>query len=227
MQILSEAAEELESGKDAIRRTGLTQKLYYSRLTELKRLGLVERQGIKTYRATPRGRLILDLRKRFGEALNQRRTSLPVESRVIATYPEMVETLSTQMDRARSRIKLATRYVDTTIAKCTFDALGRNVSIQVIYKSGKTHLGRMALELLGLVKRDVGSQVNLLWRNTRVSDIPFSFSIVDGHWSGIELVGPDDTFIAALEFEGEAAAAALGVLFRHYYRVGSVFPRFW
>ncbi len=227
IEILTQATEEFRSGKDAVRRMGLSQKLYYSRLAELIRLGLIQRQGLRSYRATERGRLVLDMQDRLCRALAQNRPSLPLESRLVPTYPEMVRTLSEQIDRAAKRIKIATRYVDPTIAKGVFDALDRNVYVQVVYKSNMTHLGELALDLLGLVKKDIASQAQALWRNTRVANIPFSFAVVDGDWSGIELIGSDDTFLSAIEFEGRAAAEAVGVLFRHYYRIGTLFPRFW
>jgi DNA-binding HxlR family transcriptional regulator len=227
IEILSQAAGELTSGKDAIRRIGMSQKLYYSRLGELRRLGLLEKEGLRTYRVTDRGRLALDLQNRFVRSLTQNRSSLPVEARVIPDYRRMVEALSGQIEGAENRIKLATRYVDPTIAKSTFEALDRNVSIQVLYKSGMTHLGKLALDVLRMLKKDVTSGATALWKETRVSPIPFSFAIIDGHWSGVELVSPDDTFLAALEFEGDPAAAVLSVLFRRYYRMGTVFPRFW
>lgn len=227
IEILAQANEELTSGKDALRRTGLSQKLYYSRLSELIRLGLIQREGLRSYRTTERGKLILDMQDRLRRALAQNRSSLPLESRLISTYPEMVSTLLDQIDRAARRIKLATRYVDPTIAKAVFDALDRNVQIQVLYKSNMTHLGELALDLLELVRNDVLSRAQELWKNTRVADIPFSFAVIDGDWSGIELVGSDNTFLSAIEFQGRAAAEAVGLLFRHYYRIGSLFPRFW
>ena len=227
VELLAQAGDELTSGKDAIRCIGLSQKLYYSRLVELRHLGLIEKEGLRKYRTTKKGRLVLDLRKRMGKALDQNRSSLPVESRVISTYSGMVETLSKQIDEAQNRIKLATRYVDATIAKSAFDAVDRNVSVQVLYKSGKTHLGKLALELITLLKSDIASQLERLWKNTRVADVPFSFTVIDGHWSGIELIGADNTFLAALEFEGESTSVALSLLFRHYFRIGTVFPRFW
>ncbi len=227
VEILAEAAGEFQSGKDAIRNFGLSQKLYYSRLMELRRLGLIEKEGIRKYRLTEKGRLVLDLQDRLGRAMSQNRPSLPIESRLITDYLAMIDSLSMQIDRSKSRIKLASRYVDVTIAKSIFDALDRNVSVQAIYKSGRTHLGRLALDSLTLLRSDFGSQLERIWKLTRVADIPFSFAVVDGHWSGIEFVGPDDTFLSALEFEGKAAATSLSLLFRRYYRIGTVFPRFW
>lgn len=227
VEILAEAANELTSGKDAIRSIGLSQKLYYSRLAELRRLGLVEREGVRKYVVTERGKLVLDLQERLGRAMAQNRSSLPIESRVITTYKLMVETLSRQIDQSKARVKLATRYVDPTIAKSTFDALDRNVAVQSILKSGRNHLGKLALESLTMLRSDFAGQLERIWKHTRIADIPFSFAVVDGQWSGIELIGPGETFLAALEFEGDAAAASLSVLFRHYYRIGTVFPRFW
>jgi DNA-binding HxlR family transcriptional regulator len=227
VEILSRASEELTSGKDAIREIGLSQKLYYSRLSELRRLGLIEKEGVKRYRITENGRLILDLRDRLTRAMVQSRASLPVESRVITSYPVLVETLAGQIDSAKNRVKLASRYIDPTIAKSTFEAIDRNVSVQAIYKEGKAHLARLALDSISLLRQDFSLPLERIWKQTRMADIPFSFAVVDGHWSGIELVGPDETFLAALEFEGKAAARTLGVLFRHYFRIGSVFPRFW
>ncbi len=226
-EILEEASGKLTSGKDTIREIGLSQKLYYSRLSELRRLGLVEKEGIRTYMATEKGRLVLDLQSRLTRALRENRASLPVEGRVIPDYAAMVKTLSEQINRSRSRIKLATRYIDPTVAKSTFDAIDRHVTVEVLFKSGRTHLGKMALELLSLVRSDLSGPAERLWKTTKVADIPFSFAVVDGHWSGIELVGPNETFLSAVEFEGDSTAAALTLLFRHYYRVGTVFPRFW
>jgi len=225
--ILEEARDGFKSGKDVIRRLGLGQKVYYARLGELRRIGLVRRDGLGVYNLTDRGLLALDLKERLGRALSQGMTSLPVESRVLNEYAEMVATLCERIESAKKRVKLATRYVDTAVAKATFDAMDRNVSVQVIYKQGKTHLGEMALELLGMVRNGIDAHVRELWGNTRVSDIPFSFTVVDGHWSGIELVTNDQTFVAALEFEGWETARVLSLLFRHYYRIGTVFPRFW
>jgi len=227
VEILSRASDELASGKDAIREIGLSQKLYYSRLAELRRLGLIEKEGIRNYRITESGRLLLDLQDRLGRALADSRSSLPVESRVITRYPLMVEALASRIDSSKNRVKLASRYIDPTIAKSTFEAIDRNVSVQAVFKKGKDHMARLALDSLSLLRRDFSTPLESIWRQTRMADIPFSFAIVDGHWSGIELVGPDETFLAALEFEGKAAASTLGILFRHYFRIGSVFPRFW
>ena len=227
VEILARASDELTSGKDAIREIGLSQKLYYSRLSELRRLGLIEKEGVRSYRITESGKLVLDLQDRLNRAMIDSRSSLPVESRVITDYPIMVETLAGQIDSARARIKLASRYIDPTIAKCTFDAIDRNVSVQAIFKEGKAHMARLALDSLSLLRKDFSMPLERIWKQTRIADIPFSFTVVDGHWSGIELVGPDETFLAALEFEGKAAATTLGLLFRHYFRIGSVFPRFW
>jgi DNA-binding HxlR family transcriptional regulator len=225
--ILTRASNGLLSGKEAIRETGLSQKLYYSRLAELRRLGLVVRSGVRTYDITEKGRVVLDLQERLVRAIAQKRGSLPIESRLIPTYSQMVYVLSKRIDNSRARVKLASRYVDTTVTRSVFDALDRNVSVQAIMKSGRTHLGKMGLESFELLKYDALTRAERMIKHARIADIPFSFVVVDGHWSGIELVGPDDTFLAALEFEGEATAAALGILFRHYYRVGTVFPRFW
>jgi hypothetical protein len=226
-EILLMASDELTSGKDAIREIGLSQKLYYSRLAELRRLGLIQKEGVRRYRITENGKLVLDLQDRLTRAMAHRRPSLPVESRVITSYPVLVETLAGQIDSGRNRVKLASRYIDPTIAKCTFEAIDRNVSVQIIFQEGKAHLGRLALDSLSLLRRDFSAPLERIWKQTRIANIPFSFAVVDGHWSGIELVGPDDTFLAALEFEGKAAATTLGLLFRHYFRIGSVFPRFW
>ncbi len=226
-EILVQAKDQLFSGKDAIRRIGLSPKLYYSRLNQLRRLGLIEREGIKAYTLTEKGLLVLDLQNRLGRALTRGHSTLPIESRLINAYPEMVRTLSEKIDGAMSRVKLATRYIDPSVAKSTFDALDRNVSVQVIYSSGRTHLAQLALEALNLLSKDVGSRAQKLWGHTKVADIPFSFATVDGEWSGIELVGPDETFLTALEFDGPVAAEAIGLMFRHYYRIGTAFPRFW
>jgi DNA-binding HxlR family transcriptional regulator len=86
VEILSRASQELTSGKDAIREIGLSQKLYYSRLSELRRLGLIEKEGVRKYRITENGKLVLDLRDRLMRAMVHSRTSLPVESRVITRY---------------------------------------------------------------------------------------------------------------------------------------------
>lgn len=226
MGILREAENGFESGKETIRQLGLGQKAYYSRLGDLRRLGLIRKDGINKYIITQKGTIAVNVQKRLANALHGDGSLLPMESRVMVTYQEMMNTLSQRIDAAKSRLKLATRYIDTTIAKKTFDAMDRNVSIEIVYKKGRQHLGPMALELLGMVKNDIASRARELRKMTRISDIPFSFAVIDGHWSGIELVAGDDTFVAAFEFEGEEAAKTLSWLFRHYYRVGTVFPRF-
>jgi len=227
LQILGLSSDGLISGKESIRRLGLSQKVYYSRLAELRELGLVERVGLRRYVATPKGRAVLTLHDRLQSLLSTDSSIPSGESRIIATYPEMVKTLTRAIDRADRRIKIATRYIDPTVAKSIFDAVDRNVLVEVIYKSGKLHLGALALELLSFIRKEVLSQAEVIRRHTRVCDIPFSFAVIDGQWSGIELVGPGDTFVSAVEFQGRSFARTIGVLFREYYRQGTEFPRFW
>ncbi len=227
VQLLSLSSSGMVSGKESIRKLGLSQKVYYSRLSELRSLGLVERRGLRRYVATAKGKAVLSLHDRLQSLLSAGDSMPSGDSRIILTYPEMVKSLTKAIDMANRRIKIATRYIDPTVAKSIFDAVDRNVQVQVIYKSGKVHLGTLALELLGFLRKEVVKQAEIIRRNTRVCDIPFSFAVVDGQWSGIELVGPGDTFLSAVEFRGGIFARTIGILFREYYREGREFPRFW
>jgi predicted transcriptional regulator len=221
LRILYKAAAGFESGKVTLTELKMSPRKYYRSLRKLNDAELIVHFENK-YKLTPFGeflhRLLFndasaylmadqkmpDLLKRIGS-----RTQL----RIIDNYKDLINVLVTTIEKSKSEILLATKYLDMTVIQSIIIALERDVKIKTITSEKVDFSGFIKLlgGFVGSMRPSAFKFVVGGENNYRSGNIPLSFMIVDNEITIFEI--PDDKFRLAFVLCDKEVVKVLGVLF--------------
>ena len=204
LRILDKAKVGFKSGKLTIKELKLTPRMYYRKLRELNECGILMPIGDE-YKLTQLGALLhrLLLKDVSGFLLGNQNLFLPMEKigntsevTVINDYNKLIVFLVDTIDKTKSEILLATRYIDFSVMQRLSYVLERNVNVKSVTSSKIDLAGAMKLlgDALFSIRPNflkfLGSKANY-----RYGDVPLSLIIIDGEITVFEI--PDKQFKAA------------------------------
>jgi sugar-specific transcriptional regulator TrmB len=205
LRILDEAGAGFESGKATIRELNLTPRKYYRSLRKLNEMGLVA-SFENRYKLTSLGEFMHKLLLNHASAYLLADQSLlkPLEKvgskselRVIDSYKDLISLLVTVIEKSKSEILLATRYVDMVVVQSIVFALQRDIKAKTITSESVDFSS--FIKLLGSFMRNIRPDTLKFVlggeNNYRSGDVPLSFMIVDGEITVFEI--PDREFRVA------------------------------
>lgn len=254
LKIFQAAKDGITSSTQIIKDFGLTQKRYYTRLRELIKVGLLEKNESE-YQHTLLGKMLFEtLVKRLEQVLTnrdrldlidklQRSPSISFKEReqiaatiskdeilgftdlfgvkpvkVAKTYEELVEAVSSLIEKAEEEIFFASRYTDVRVSEPILGAFRRGVKFSFL-DGDKSNLSNR-MQILRLILTNPTMVKNLFeFMNSGISvkyvDLPYSFIVVDKKYAGVELINPiNEKFIFATFFESEVLSRKLIQMFK-------------
>ena len=217
LKILDEASRGFRSGNTTIKELKLTPRKYYRNLKRLTDAGIAFDSG-NGYKLTPLGELVHNLV--FGELdsfllsnQNQLKKLPPISNRrqlmVIDDYKKLVDFLANSIDKAKSEILLATRFVDFAVIQSLAYALERNVKLKTL---NDTQLDYPAFfKLIEVVHRDIRPSISNFFidanKHYRSVDVPLSFIVIDDEITLFEI--PNKQFKTAFVSVDTSIVASL------------------
>ena len=221
LRILDEAKKGFRSGKGVIKELNLTPRKYYRNLKELNHVGIIVSSGDE-YRLTPLGellhRMLLDDLAgvlQTNQDLSQTMPNIGSRSEVIVIddYKNLISCLVTAIEKSKSEILLATRYLDLAVIQSIVYALERNVKLKTI-TSAEVDFSAF-IKLAGgflrnirpnLIKFSIGGDSNY-----RSGDVPLSFVVIDDEIAIFEI--PTKHFRTAFVSNNKKTVKILSGLF--------------
>jgi predicted transcriptional regulator len=221
LKILDKAAMGFKSGKVAIKELKLTPRKYYRNLKKLNVLGIIVSSGNK-YKLTPLGEFLhkilfndvsaflladQNLLEHFKEIGSRS------ELTIIDDYKNLISILVTAIEKSKSEILLATRYLDLTVVQSLVFALQRNVKLKSITSEKVDFSG--FIKIVGGFIRNI--RPNLLKfflngeSNYRSGDFPLSFIVIDDEITIFEI--PNREFRIAFVSTDKKVVKVLSSLF--------------
>jgi predicted transcriptional regulator len=189
LRILDEAKNGFKSGKTKLKELKLTPRKYYRNLKELNDTGIIE-SSQDTYKLTHLGELLHKILLNDISTLLLADQSFPeimqkigsrTELTVIDDYKNLINVLETSIDKSKTEILLATRYLDLGVIQSIVYALDRNVKLKTI-TSEKIDFSAF-IKLTGSLLRNI--RPNLMrfslsaGSNYRTGEVPLSFVVID------------------------------------------------
>ncbi len=157
-------------------------------------------------------------------------------ARLITDYDALINTLQERMKDAKSQAWYATRYFNEHVISRAIELHRRGVDVKVLVD--RMLVEKYISEYMGMSKKNAdGYEVERFKMFTdpfypdrfdrRVTDLPFSFVILDGKYVGIELVNVNNPgrFYAGIYIENEYIASQLKGLFETLYTSASIVRR--
>ena len=229
MRIFDKAATGFESGKVALKELKMTPRRYYRNLRRLSEAELVVHFENR-YKLTLLGEFMHKLL--FNEAstflLSDQNLSEPLkkiggrtELRIIDNYKDLISLLVVAIDKSKSEIFLATKYLDMTVIQSIIFALQRDIKIKTV-TSEKVDLTGFIKLLGGFVKSFRPNALKFIIgreNNYRSGDVPLSFIIIDDEIAVFEI--PDNEFRLAFVSTDKEVVTILSRLFREIWNKSS------
>ena len=221
LRILDKAAVGFASGTLSIKELGMTPRKYYRNLRKLNDAKLVEHFENR-YQLTSSGESLHKLLfKDVGTYLLEDQSLLePVknvgnrtELRIISNYRDLINVLVSTIEKSKSEILLATKYLDMTVIQSIIFSFQRNIKIKTITSEKVDFSG--FIKLLGGFVRNI--RPNTLKfvvgkeNNYRSGDVPLSFMIVDNEIAVFEI--PNNEFRLAFVSTDREVVKILSRLF--------------
>lgn len=197
LRILYEAKCGFKSGLQFARKLHLTPRKYYKRLRKLCDLGVLEHQTFPNakgkeyiYVLTPLGKHIYEIIFNDIQSLvdgnNMKFDGFVSYSRmgVISNYEHLVKAVVGLVKEAKSKILLATRYLDLEVAQSLMQAVLRDIELKSI--TNKELNIPQFMKLIGGLTRNLRPSllkiVDLAEKmgNFRIGNVPVSFIMMDG-----------------------------------------------
>jgi DNA-binding transcriptional ArsR family regulator len=202
LKILQEAKQGFKSGKANIKELNLMPRKYYRNLKKLNNEGIITSLEDK-YRLTRLGELLhkmlfndtlglLLANHNFPEVVQK--IGISSEITVIDDYKNLISLLVAVIDKSKSEILLATRYLDLGVIQSIVYALDRNVRLKTVTSEKIDFLAFIKLSggfirniRPNLVKFSIGAA-----NNFRSGDVLLSFVVIDEEITIFEI--PNDKF---------------------------------
>jgi len=197
LKVLHEAGSGFKSGLEFAKKLRLTPRKYYRCLRRLHELGVLEcrvssnaggREHV--YTLTPFGRRLRevvfnDIQSLLdGESLEFEGAAVHSRVGVITRYEDLVKVVVRLVEEAKSRIFLATRYLDLSVSQSLMQAILRGVELKSV-TSEALNLPEF-MKLMGNFMRNMRPSLFKIpglaakMDNYRVGNVPTSFIMVDG-----------------------------------------------
>ncbi len=202
LKIFDKASTEFESGKTTIKKLRITPRKYYRNLKKLNEIDLINHSGNKC-KLSPFGELLhrLLFKEIATYLLADQNVSDPLknigsraELTIIDSYKDLVSVLIASIEKSKSEIFLATKYIDMTVIQSILIALERNIKIKTITSEKVDYSGFMKL-LGGFAKSFRPNSLKFIIggeNNYRSGTVPLSFMMVDNEIAIFEI--PEDEF---------------------------------
>ncbi len=232
LRILDEAAAGFESGKVTIKELKLTPRKYYRSLRKLNDVGLVV-SFENRYKLTSLGEFLHKLLFNDASAYLLADQSLletftkighRSELTIVDDYKDLVSLLVATIEKSKSEILLATRYVDMVVVQSLVSALQRNVKIKSI-TSERVDFSSF-IKLVGGFMRNIRPTSLKFFlggeNNYRSGDVPLSFIVIDGEITVFEL--PNSEFRTAFVSTDKETGKILSHLFWELWNRSQILP---
>jgi len=168
------------------------------------------------------------VRKHILEELNIQDFAGSIKVKLLVDYESMVVDVIDLCDESEESILLASNYFDVRVMESTFRSMNRGVSNKLIM--GKKRLSSKLKQLkrilspaftLTIIKSV--SDATKIGELSRVLDLPYSFCVVDGQRSIIEISNiVDEKFIAALLIDNRGVAEKLTEFYESLWKEGDL-----
>lgn len=246
LKIFLQSIEGIEAETDASEKIGLTKKQYYTRLKQLVDAGLIEK--IKgRYVQTTLGRIIYEkaLQLLFEQVRNAKKLqmldvlkssgkfdmdeiyrllSIKVEedkAKVSMQYGELTNMLVEKMSNASNEVLYASRFFNERIINEIIELHKRGVNVRMIIDKMLIEGQREKVVKQEYKERMMVTTVPFYPENVdkKVTDVPFSFMVIDGRDVCIELVNANnlERFYAGVYVCDENIAKEMRGLFEALY----------
>ncbi|MDW8276180.1 MAG: hypothetical protein RMJ59_07380 [Candidatus Nitrosocaldus sp.] len=238
--------EGIEAETDAPEKIGLTKKQYYTRLKQLVDAGLIEKSKGK-YVQTTLGRIIYEksLQVLFEQVRNAKKLQMldvlkssgkfdmdeiyrllqikvdEDKARMFMDYDTLVNRLVERMGNASSEILCVTRFFNEALTNAIIEAQKRGVNVRMVIdrmlveeytreRAMKEYKERMTVTTVPFYPDKV---------DRKVTDVPFSFMVIDGKEVCIELINASspEKFYAGVCVCDEMLAKQMVGLFETLY----------
>jgi hypothetical protein len=220
LRLFDQAVVGFESGKETIEMLKMTPRKYYRSLKKLNNSGLILFFENK-YKLSELGEFMHQIL--FNEIATYlfgdqtlleplKKMGTKTEIRIINNYCDLTSLIATSIEKSKSEILLATRYLDMVVVQSIVFALQRNVKIKTITNE-KIDFSAF-IKLIGFFLKNIRPNPLKFVAgrdNYRVGSIPFSFIIVDDEVTIFEI--PDKEFQLAFVSSDKEVAKGLTNLF--------------
>jgi len=166
------------------------------------------------------------VRKRIEEELGIPSFAEPTKLRIIDNYESMVIDVIDICDEAKESILIASNYLDVRVMEATLRAMDRDVTNKVIMGkrkiSSKLQNLRMMLSLtFAKTLINFASNEMNLKEFVRFIDLPYTFCVMDGHHSIIEVSNTsNESFIVAISIDNRDVGEKLTKFFEMLWNTG-------
>lgn len=221
LRILDEAAAGFESGKATIRELKLTPRKYYRSLRKLNDTELIVHFENR-YKLTPLGEFLHKLLLNDASAYLLADQSLleplkkigsRTELRIVDNYKDLISLLVAAIEKSKSEILLATKYLDMAVVQSIVFALQRDIKIKTITSEKMDFSGFIKL-LGGFVRSLRPNSLKFVVggeNNYRSGDVQLSFMIIDNEITVFEI--PNKEFKLAFVSTDKEVVKILSSLF--------------
>ncbi|MCS7141986.1 MAG: phospholipase D-like domain-containing protein [Candidatus Nitrosocaldus sp.] len=246
LKVFLQSVEGIEAETDAPEKIGLTKKQYYTRLKQLVDAGLIEKSKGK-YVQTTLGRIIYEksLQVLFEQVRNAKKLQMldvlkssgkfdmdeiyrllqikvdEDKARMFMDYDTLVNRLVERMDNASSEILCVTRFFNEALTNAIIEAQKRGVNVRMVIdrmlveeytreRAMKEYREKMTVTTVPFYPDKV---------DRKVTDVPFSFMVIDGKEVCIELINASspEKFYAGVCVCDEMLAKQMVGLFETLY----------
>ncbi len=219
-------------GKPLIRKLKLTPRKYYRSLRKLNDAGLVV-SFENRYKLTPLGEFLHKLLFNDAQAYlfadqsllePLKNASSRTELRIVDDYKDLVSLLVAAIEKSKSEILLATRYLDMVVVQSIIFALQRDIKIKTItsekvdFSSFIKLLGRFVRNIRPTALKFIVGGEN----NYRTGDVPLSFMLIDDEITIFEI--PDKEFRLAFVTTDKEIGKILSRLFWDIWKQSKALP---
>ena len=225
LRILDKAASGFESGKVTLKELKMTPRKYYRNLRRLNDAELIAHFENR-YKLTLLGEFIYKLL--FNDVSNYlladqslteplKKIGCRTELRIIENYRDLVNLLVATIEKSKSEILLATKYLDATVIQSIIFGLQRDIKIKTITSEKVDFTGFIKL-LSGFVRNFRPNAMKFIIggeNNYRSGNVPLSFMIVDGEIAVFEI--PDNEFRLAFVSTDKKVVTILARLFQEIW----------
>lgn len=242
VEILGKTGSKLISSRETPNKLGLTKRQYYSRIRELKELGVIKKEG-EGYIRTERGEDIYGFVSGMFAITGDEPDNIDIcpegdpvldpwkaktgQVKTTTDYEDLVEEVLEILENASDEILFASRYIDSRVVKkfLRFEEEDKP-TLNVVVREFDP------LEIIELIKAisspgEIKDSVKFARNHIRVvSDLPYSFFVADRKEVGIEIVNPykPTTFYMGLTMKNEKIGKELRDFFSYLFKEAGKFP---